>query len=257
MPSIKLTLPPTEKVWGGSDSSSENWSANASCLEVRYVAKDCASGAGMNWRCSPPTAKFPATVAKLSYSVYVPRDIDFVQCGKLPGLWMGDTGAGGGEHLKNGGSCRVMWRSEDNGTSAHLVAYIYIPTQVGNGKYRDQDSAEYDAQGPGFKKLWHWTPGGDDLFRDLTPKLWLHKGTWNTVSIEVGLNSPTTQCNGWVELTVNGQSKKFDKMKWRSDPTLRLEGILMSSWFGGGDPDQYGPDRKQKMLFKDFGVVTS
>ncbi len=68
-----------------------------------------------------------ATSVTLNYSVFFPASYDFVQGGKLPGLYGGDEGCGGGNSAQSCWSTRMAWRT--NGTGE---LYAYLPQDKQN-----------------------------------------------------------------------------------------------------------------------------
>ncbi len=68
-----------------------------------------------------------ATSVTLNYSVFFPASYDFVQGGKLPGLYGGDEGCGGGNTAQSCWSTRMAWRT--NGTGE---LYAYLPQDKQN-----------------------------------------------------------------------------------------------------------------------------
>ncbi|KAI0781497.1 hypothetical protein BD413DRAFT_600822 [Trametes elegans] len=58
----------------------------------------------------------------LEYSVFFPSDFDFVQAGKLPGIYGGHDGCSGGDDAVECFSTRLMWRANGAGE-----LYLYAP----------------------------------------------------------------------------------------------------------------------------------
>jgi len=195
----------------------------------------------------------PCDAATVSYKVRFVgakgKPFDFVKAGKMgPGFSFGEPGADGGHHLEHGGSARVMWRVLEDVPTA--VAYIYIPNEVAGQPYKGEDSKVYAVQGPAFGKILHWTPGGDDLFRDAG--MALEASGWNEVTLTVKLNDPGKK-NGVIRVRVNGVEASFDSMIWRTDASLKINQLILNAWFGGSSEDYASPSN-QSAEFKDIVV---
>ena len=235
-----MSLPtPISKMWNVTwDSKKGNYTDDAKGIHCEYPKGDFGSAAGTYFRAEPKG--FPCTNVTLSYDVYFPESFDFVKGGKLPGIWGGEPGSGGGDWNDNGWSFRVMFRE-----GGQAVAYIYMCTDQGSYD-GDEKCKLVKNQGPGFDTIAHHTNGaGIDLWRD--SKLQFKKGAWNTVSINVKVNDPK-KSNGVVELTVNNVTMKFNGMCW-SEKAKKASGILFATWFGGGSKE-YAPSKTQKADFR-------
>lgn len=204
------------------------------CLQVDYPrgsykpSSDREGGLGFY---ASPRGQFPADEAELRYSVLFDEGWDWAKGGKLPGLYVsrsaGAPGASGGHVVPDAATCRVMWRA---GGAAE--AYVYLPS---NGTrhltYRDIPGL---VQGGGAH--------GDSLWRGL---LRLHAGAWNDVAMRLRLNSfdkaGQARTDGGLELTVNGVTRRFDKLVWRTTPDGAIQGVVFHTFFGGGDPSWATP----------------
>jgi hypothetical protein len=144
---------------------------------------------------------FPQDSLRLSYYVRFSENFDFVKGGKLPGLF-GGTGNNGGDipDGEDGFSTRFMWRSDGEGE-----VYAYLPTSREHGTSIGRGS-------------WSFRPN-----------------TWYHLEQEVTLNHPG-EANGRLRVWVDNQII-FDRsdLTFRSVETLQIEGILFSTFFGGGD----------------------
>ena len=242
--SKSLKTPVTQKEWNViAGDSTQNATSDATGIHVTYAKGQFASQAGINFKASPPS--FPSTTVTLSYQVYFPNDFDFVKGGKLPGIWGGQPGSGGGDWNDKGWSFRVMFR--EKGTA---VAYIYMSTD--QGQYTgDAKCKLVKNQGPGFDTIAHHTNGaGIDLWRD--QGLVFKRGQWNDVVLRAKCNSPGTS-DGLVSLTVNNVTKTFPHMRW-SEKLQKIEGIAFATWFGGGSK-KYAPTKTQKADFRNVSYV--
>ncbi len=143
----------------------------------------------------------PRDALHLRYCVRFPAGFDFVQGGKLPGLFGGSVGSGG--HVPdgtNGFSTRFMWRKNGDGE-----VYAYLPTSVKQGTSLGRGK-------------WRFQPG-----------------KWHLVEQEVRLNTPGKsdgRIRVWFEekLVLDETNLLF-----RTVGDLKIEGILFSTFFGGND----------------------
>ena len=73
-----------------------------------------------------PLALQSATNVTLQYSIFFPADFEWVQGGKLPGLYGGHGGCSGGNNAKSCFSTRMMWRQGGAG-ELYLVSTLHNP----------------------------------------------------------------------------------------------------------------------------------
>ena len=247
MPATLTKLPNkiNNKDWNVTWDSKNNCTSDDQGIRVAFDKGGYASAAGAHFRAEPKS--LPATSVELKYPAVFDKDFDWVKGGKLPGLWGGAPGAGGGEWNDKGYSFRVMFRE-----GGQAVAYIYMCTDQGTYS-GDEKCKLVKNQGKGFDDIAHHTNGaGIDLWRQ--SKMKFVKGSVNTVAIKLTVNSPG-KADGLVQLTVNGETQRFDGMQWCEKPK-KVEGIVFASWMGGGD-DSYAPHQKQGILFRDVTLTTS
>ena len=156
----------------------------------------------------------PQDSLRLSYYVRFSKDFDFVKGGKLPGLFGGTINNGRKiPDGTNGFSTRYMWRKDGDGE-----VYAYLPssrehgTSIGRGNWRFQP------------------------------------GTWQHLEQVVVLNQPG-KANGQIQMWLDGK-KVLTKngLTFRTTNALKIEGILFSTFFGGGDPSWATP----KNVYVDF-----
>ena len=156
-------------------------------------------GAGYMWIPGLPKG---TSRACLTYSVWFPKNYDFVKGGKLPGLF-GGMGPSGGKKVtgKNGFSTRFMWRRDGDGE-----VYGYI---IGN----DQRGISID------RGAWRFVPG-----------------KWTRLAQEVILNTPG-KTDGRVRVWVDGRLV-IDKggLSYRTTPDLQIRGVMAHVFFGGKKP---------------------
>ena len=171
-----------------------------------------------------PKYIFPTDEIVMSYDVKFDETFQPVLGGKLPGLFFSEgtdkkymREASGGNHNNNTASLRIVWRKDFD-----AEAYVYLP--------RNQTSDYYDIQ-----NLVQNDEFGDSLWRGLFQ---FQPNTWNQIMIRVKLNTfdknGFPNDNGMLELCINEQKQKFNKLIWRSNPSTRITAILFSTFFGGG-----------------------
>ncbi|KIY68782.1 polysaccharide lyase family 14 protein [Cylindrobasidium torrendii FP15055 ss-10] len=120
----------------------------------------------------------------MSYSTFFPQDFEWVQGGKLPGLYGGHTGCSGGNDAGTCWSTRLMWRKDGEGE-----LYLYAPKDKQTKALCDDPRSTCDAA-YGFSI-------GRGSFK-------YAKGGWTNLEQTVVLNSPGKQ-DGIFTLRVNGQ----------------------------------------------------
>ncbi|HEY9620729.1 MAG TPA: hypothetical protein V6C78_10185 [Crinalium sp.] len=156
----------------------------------------------------------PQTSAHLSYDLRFSNNFDFVQGGKLPGLY-GGTGNNGGNipDGTDGFSTRFMWRREGQGE-----VYAYLPSSKDHGTSLGRGA-------------WSFKPG-----------------VWHHLEQEVTLNQPG-QPNGRVQVWLDGKAVfTQNQLNFRSTDSLKINGLLFSSFFGGNDSSWATP----KDVYADF-----
>ncbi len=164
----------------------------------------------------------PADEAYLRYFVRFPAGFEFVKGGKLPGLY-GDR-VTSGRHIPdgtNGFSTRYMWRTAGAGE-----VYAYLPTSVAHGTSLGRGS-------------WVWPTG-----------------VWTEVQQHVRLNTPG-RADGLVQVWLNGVLVLDETgLLFRTTPTLRIDGLFFSTFFGGGDASWATP-REQSVDFAGFALAST
>jgi hypothetical protein len=224
-----------------------------STFEVVYPArcganaKKCGSNSGINGR-AVPRCCFPTTSIEFGYQIYFAPDFNFVNAGKLPGIWIGNSGASGGKWISNGGSCRPMWRTDKGGSNPHLVLYLYFPTEIGGSR----QSAIARQNINGIKTSGN---AGIDIWRkskNSTASFPITRGSWISLSFRLVLNS-LNKADGSLTMNVNGQQKTVSNMTWRASD-LKINGITMSSWFGGSKVQEYASTKDERARFRNFWV---
>eukprot|EP00958_Prasinococcus_capsulatus_P026228 scaffold4720_cov382-Prasinococcus_capsulatus_cf.AAC.3 len=198
----------------------------------------------------------PQDTAKLSYSVRFADNFDCVKGGKLPGLYGGkgnsDSDIPDGT---DGFSSRFQWRDEEcteDGCECKGELYLYIPQDYGNpcngGIEAEGDEScnctpvtlssingEYNAI--------KCSPYGTSLHRG---SFTMAPGRWYYLEQELALNSVDESGepvkDGRATVWVDGKKIFEDNtLVFRTDPNLRIDGIMFSTYFGGDEPDWATP----------------
>ncbi|MDJ0727228.1 MAG: hypothetical protein QNJ38_19185 [Prochloraceae cyanobacterium] len=161
----------------------------------------------------------PADALHLTYYLRFSNNFNFVKGGKLPGLYGGKGNTGGKiPDGTDGFSTRLMWRRNGNGE-----VYAYLPNSVKYGTSIDRGS-------------WRFKP---DI--------------WYRIDQQVLLNDPNRN-NGIIKLWVNGvQVINRRNLNFRSVETLKIDGILFSTFFGGSNSSWATP-RDVHIDFAGFSV---
>ncbi|MCW3045392.1 MAG: hypothetical protein JWL57_3550 [Actinobacteria bacterium] len=148
-----------------------------------------------------PRNSVPADSLALRYFVRFPNGFDFVKGGKLPGLYGGIQTSGRRiPDGTNGLSTRYMWRAGGAGE-----VYAYLPTSQEHGT----------SIGRG-----NWT---------------FSTGTWHEIQQEIVLND-VGKGNGRITVWFDGKRVLAETgVLFRSSASLQIEGVLFSTFFGGGD----------------------
>ena len=223
-----------------------NWNkVDNDTVSVVYPAKSANPSSdnqgGYNTYLSPEEF-FPSQEVYLSYQVKFTANngvnrkmlandkFDWVKGGMLPGLWMGRMGAQDKNHIEDGASYRIMWRK--NGDAE---AYLYVNRQT----------PEF-YQLPGY---FNNKPYGESLYRGFAKFV---SGDWNTVVLRVKLNT-VGQNDGILQISINNRTLTYDKMNWRNDDSVSINGVLMQSFFGGSG-DSWETPKEQKVLFSKFTI---
>lgn len=161
-----------------------------------------------------PRAAGPVDAALLRYWVRFPEGFDFVRGGKLPGLYGGTATAG--RRLPDGSdgfSTRFMWRE---GGAAEVYAYLPGSEEHGTSLGRG---------------AWSWPTG-----------------RWVRVEQEVHLNTPGED-DGSIEVRVDGETVLEERdLVFRDTDDLQVEGVFLSTFFGGDDRSWATPVDQEVLL---------
>ncbi|KAI0933458.1 hypothetical protein AcV5_005597 [Taiwanofungus camphoratus] len=163
--------------------------ANSSAVLQLFYPADSINPAsepqgGADFYATPLDMKDAQNVS-LEYSVFFPEDFDWVQGGKLPGIYGGHTGCSGGDAAVTCFSTRLMWRA---GGAGEL--YLYAP--------KDKQTEALCSTPPlSVCDAAYGLSIGRGSF-NFTP------GAWTHVRQTVSLNTPGAQ-DGQFILEVNGK----------------------------------------------------
>lgn len=199
-------------------------------MQVKYPAGSFQNAGGFKFYSQP--YGFPTNTACLTYSILFLNNFQWVKGGKLPGLWIGDIGANGGNHIDNGFSARFMWRS---GGDAEV--YLYLPNNQKN-EYHQQIISNNDY--------------GDYLWRSVFK---FQQSQWNNISLCITLNTPQSY-DGVLEAQINNITMNITNLMWTPNPTLKINGIMMNTFYGGNDPT-WAPKDTMYSYFKNFTIKTT
>lgn len=214
-------------------------------LKVTYVPGRYGAVSGVEFK-SNPFKSLPADSAVLSYSVYFPSDFPWTRGGKLPGFCIASEPgacATGGDWQYSAGSLRMMWRE-----GGRAIGYVYIPLQAGLIGAR---WSAWGAQGADYKKVSIDTGDtGDDVWCKVDGGLVLKAGEWNDVTMVVAMNTPLL-ANGWISITVNGDTRTVKGVRWRVSSGVQVQNMLFATFFGGGD-ETWAADKETYSMFRNF-----
>ena len=189
------------------------------------------SASGGSFRANP-NKKLPSEAVTLSYEVYFPTTLQWIKGGKLPGVCFGVSEldcSTGGNWGPDSGSFRVMFRED-----GLAIGYTYLAIKGGA-------QAAIDAQGTAYKDVVVATGGtGHDLWKKKNAGLKFTKGSWNTVTMELRLNSIGKK-DGLIKLTVNGDTRTISDAVFRQNAKVKFTNANIVSFFGGGSSEWDSP----------------
>lgn len=159
----------------------------------------------------------------LSYMVRFPKDFDFVQGGKLPGIAGGVLIKAGQGPSSTGWLARIYWNS---GRDSAMSQYVYSLNQ--RGAYGDHFFWEADHKPVSFA-------------RDV----------WHHVESRVVMNTPD-QSDGILQAWANGKLvvDKHD-MRWRNTKEIAVDNFVFSVFFGGSG-EKYMTSKDEYIYFDHF-----
>jgi hypothetical protein len=184
----------------------------------------------------------------LTYDVKFGSDssFDFVKGGKIGwGVQFGQGEIQGGKWASTAASARVMFRAGGAAT-----AYLYYGKSGDPNDLSDQVPEYKDvAQSTGTAGHTLWQVG-----KSKNPHVAFKSGVWQTVSLYCKMNSPG-QHDGVIALTVDGVTRRFDKLRWLNNPA-GVDNLEFCTWYGGSGPD-WSPKAPETFYFKNAKVAAN
>lgn len=188
----------------------------------------------------------PVSIAKLMYSVYVPKGFPLVTMGKLPGLLgtsrsvkdIDNYDCVGGHSREYCFSVRIMWKLDPKTNSVNLFPYIYV--QDGTMKNLCPDYA-WDC------------PAKYGTFLKMTG-MQMKEGQNHDISLTV---ETRPNGKGRVVMSVNGVTKSMDNIPfWTRGKPMKIARVLNTIHVGGKKetwPKEYfNPKLNKNPLYMDF-----
>lgn len=175
------------------------------------------------------------------WTVTSPRKVG----GKLGGFRIGEGKSTGGYYTEGASSYRLTF----NGNRG-AVGYFYPALRRAHTTHSSGNPS------------WAQLDQDDSLVRDSYVSMGIHafapnrrphlqfkSGQWNDIEMYVKLNTPGEK-DGVMELAVNGQRRRYDKVRYRNTD-IKIESFLLEPFFGGGD-DSYAPSQDVRLWYADF-----
>ena len=211
---------------------------NATAIKVTYPQGSFQNTGGFKFYAQPQD--FPRPSACLRYDITLANNFDFVKGGKLPGFWIGDRGANGGNHLEDSSSFRAMWR-----TDGMIEAYIYLPDET------VQKTEFYED--PTINHIFN-NEYGHSVWRDKLGRLDPHVPNHIELCLKVNtFDKNKRNFDGVIQMTVNNITRSFSKLVWTTDPNMKVSGLLMNTFFGGND-ETWAATETTDITFSNFAV---
>jgi len=167
-------------------------------------------------------------MAAASWDVWYPENFDFAKGGKFGGFTIGYGHSSGYRHSDTGSSHRVMWTAEGG-----VISYIYPPSNL------PQEDPTLLSEGHGISYF-------EDNFKNI-----LKKGTWNTITVGVKMNTfkdGVPNPDGCALVVANGKRMEKCDIRWSMAPRLKIRSFDWNTFFGGPDPSP----KDQFAYFKNF-----
>ena len=252
---MKLPIPsPKElrqKPWFISNwTNDERARMTSTALRMTCIPKEVGMDSGSGFK-SKPFLKFPTDHAILEYQVFFDKEFDWVKGGKLPGFGLGpgNDAAVGSDWQDDLGSFRIMWREEGQG-----IAYLYLPLQIAKDGTRDGTITIQNQEFENAAIMSLGKHAGIDLFfKDDGKHLQFKKNKWNSVKLEVKLNSPGKK-DGFLELTINDTTRRVSNVLFRNTRDIQINVALVMAFFGGSSND-WAASKEETIQFKGFEMT--
>ena len=175
------------------------------------------------------------------------RNFDFVQGGKLPGMWGYNRKCSGGRDSSHCISTRFMWRTAGEGE-----LYLYFPRESQHNGF----SSWSKTQSSSIQISKHGSYGVS--FR--TSNFAFRKSHWTTLKQQVHLNSFDSHGHanpdGWIKVWFDGSSSPIftvSNMVLRTYPNVHIDGLYFSTFFGGHEKEWATPNDTYT-LYKNFNM---
>ncbi|KAF8948432.1 hypothetical protein BGZ46_005369 [Entomortierella lignicola] len=178
---------------------------------------------GTQFYATPFGSSTPFEKMMVSYDIFFPTGFNWVQGGKLPGIYGGSPydGCSGGVQ-STGSNCltmRYMWRPNGLGE-----VYAYIPADSNFCKNSEVICNDQYGKSIGRGQIFFTT------------------GTWHHLDMVMELNEPAGKQNGTLNVYLDGnQVISMNNMPYRSTGMVGFQGLMFSSFFGGSDPSYATP----------------
>ncbi|KAI8342978.1 hypothetical protein BC941DRAFT_447826 [Chlamydoabsidia padenii] len=162
--------------------------------------------------------------ALLRYDMAVDAAFDWVQGGKLPGIYGGkpSEGCSGGRQAdgQNCFSIRLMWRENGFGE-----AYLYVPTN----EMLCKETPEVMCN----KRY------GVSLFRG---RIKFPRERWTRIEIATQINDPPSQSNGVLQIWQDNQLvMNMNGLQFRTTNAVAISSLMFSTFFGGSTAEYATP----------------
>ena len=151
----------------------------------------------------------------------------------MHGIHVGHGDAAGGRRSRAAASVRVMWQADGG-----AIAYVYLPYKLAQSKEYYQYTGTWHkddhSRGDGSKPVF-----GTGFFHKQFEKS-MNIGRWNRLAIGIKLNTFNAdgkpRADGELAMMVNNQSASYNKIKWCSTPSMKIEALHFTTFTGGPDP---------------------
>ena len=219
-------------------------------LRVRYAKGSYAGSGGhrgAQFYGTPSTlTSHSYTTLTLEYEVYFLSPFDWVNGGKLPGLWGGTRDCSGGRIQDSCFSTRLMWRTHGDGE-----VYAYVTHDQENG-FKNW-CAKYDHSNTPTYKHVHCT---NSTGIEMGTSAWRFRTNhWHKIRQEVHLNANPGQ-KGYIKLWVDGHAEvHVTDVIMRNNTAFAIDGLLFSTFFGGNKTSFASTDVRFS-YFKNFRIST-
>lgn len=170
--------------------------------------------------------------------------------GKLGGFRMGEGKSTGGYYTDGAASFRLTF-TKDRGAEGYFYPQLRKDHTTHSSGDPSWDLLDQDA---GLVQDSYVAMGVHVFSPNKRPHLQFKSGQWNDIELFVKLNTPGKR-DGVMELAVNGQRRRHDKVRYRNTD-IKIESFLLEPFFGGGSND-WAPSRDVRLWYADFAFGSS